>query len=68
MGRKMVMVAALLATSVSVVVRRQATVTVAKTGRSPRGVISLASHKDRPDSCTHKQTHMLSVQQILYQL
>lgn len=53
MGRKMVMVAALLATSVTVVTMMQAIVIVAKTGRSPRGVSSSATHKDRPDSCRH---------------
>lgn len=56
MGRKMVMVAALLATSVTVVTMMQATVIVAKTGRSPRGVSSWATHKDRPDTCTDTQT------------
>lgn len=55
MGRKMVMVAALLVTSVSVVTMMQATVTVAKTGISPRGISSLATHRDIPDSCRNTQ-------------
>lgn len=44
MGRKMVMVAALLVTSVTVVTMMQATVMVASTGRSPRGVRRSATH------------------------
>lgn len=52
MGRKMVMVAALLATSVTVVTMMQATVMVAKTGRPPRGSRSSATQRERPDTCT----------------
>lgn len=54
MGRKMVAVAALLATSVTVVTMMQAMLIVANTGSSPRGVSSSATHKDRPDSCRHR--------------
>lgn len=47
------MVAALLATSVTVVTMMQATVMVAKTGRPPRGSRSSATQRERPDTCTH---------------
>lgn len=51
MGRKMVMVAGLLATSVMDVTIRQATVTIASTGRFPNGLISSATQLDKPDTC-----------------
>lgn len=44
MGRKMVTVAALLVTSVTVVTMMQAMVMVANTGRLPRGVRRSATH------------------------
>lgn len=51
MGRKMVMVAGLLATSVMDVTIKQAIVTMAKTGRFPSGLISSATQVDKPDTC-----------------
>lgn len=51
MGRKMVMVAGLLATSVMDVTIRQAMVTMANTGRFPNGLISSATQVDKPDTC-----------------
>lgn len=56
MGRKMVMVAALLVTSVTVVTMIHATVMVANTGRLPRGSRSSATHRDRPDTYTRTHT------------
>ena len=63
MGRKMVMVAALLATSVMEVTMTQAMVTVAMTGRSPRGVSRVATQDDRPDTFRwgRENTHSRSV-------
>lgn len=52
------MVVALLATSVTVVTMRQEIVIVAKMGRSPRGVSSSATQRDRPDSCTHSESEV----------
>lgn len=51
MGRKMVMVAGLLATSVMDVTIRQAIVTMTNTGRFPNGLISSATQVDKPDTC-----------------
>lgn len=50
MGRKMVMVAGLLATSVMDVTITQAIVTMASTGRFPNGLISSATQVDKPDA------------------
>lgn len=46
----MVMVAALLASSVTEVTRTQAMVTVAMMGRLPRGDSRFATQEDRPDT------------------
>lgn len=51
MGRKMVMVAGLLATSVMDVTIRQAIAIIANTGRFPNGLISSATQVDKPDTC-----------------
>lgn len=51
MGRKMVMVAGLLATSVMDVTIRQAIVTMASTGKLPNGLIRSATQVDNPDTC-----------------
>lgn len=51
MGRKMVIVAGLLATSVMDVTIKQAIVTMANTGRLPSGLISSATQEDKPDTC-----------------
>lgn len=53
----MVVVAALLVTSVSMVTITQAIVITAKTGKSPKGVRSSATHRDKPDSWTQNRTH-----------
>lgn len=55
-GKKIVIVAALLATSVIDVTIRQAMVTVAKGGRLPKGVSNSATQDDKPEICGVKQT------------
>lgn len=50
-GKKIVIVAALLATSVIEVTIRQAMVTVAKGWRFPKGVSSSATQDDKPEVC-----------------
>lgn len=54
MGRKMVIVAGLLATSVMDVTIRQAIVIIANTGRFPNGLISSATQVDKPDTCGYR--------------
>lgn len=54
-GKKIVIVAALLATSVMEVTIRQAMVTVAKGWRFPRGVRSSATQDDKPEIWKTKQ-------------
>lgn len=50
MGRKIVMVAGLLATSVIEVTIIQAIETMANMGRLPNGVINSATQADKPDT------------------
>ena len=57
MGRKTVRVAGLLANSVTVETRRQASRVTAHGGRPLIGSSCLPIHTDRPDTCTHTHTH-----------
>lgn len=63
MGKKIVVVAALLATSVIEVTIRQVMVTVAKGGRLPKGVSNSATQVDKPEICWVKNKEKTSERQ-----